>query len=198
MNTPLTVRTHPFGLAVATLMLTLAWAPVHAQVQSAPPMMKASQVTEDLLVDALAIDVPMADEAASGATRSIRPSMRPSASQKPAGPGKASLLISFATGSAELSRETIQVLQTVAKALQSDRLAGFAFRVEGHADPRGGNDYNLKLSEGRAQAVVAYLTGKLGVLPERLAAVGKGATELVDTQRPDSPENRRVTIVTNR
>ena len=198
MNTLFAVRAHRSVLAASTLMLALAGTPVWAQSQPAAPMIKAGQVTEDLLVDALAIDVPMSDEAASGTTRSIRPSMRPTAAQKPAGPGKASLLISFATGSADLTRETIQVLQTVAKALQSDRLAGFAFRVEGHADPRGGTDYNLKLSQDRAQAVVAYLTGTLGVLPDRLAAVGKGASELVDTRHPDSPENRRVTIVTNR
>jgi OOP family OmpA-OmpF porin len=86
----------------------------------------------------------------------------------------------------------------VAKALQSDRLAGFGFRVEGHADPRGTSDYNMKLSEERAQAVVSYLTNKLGVLPERLHAVGKGDTELFNPQRPEAIENRRVTIVTTK
>ena len=115
---------------------------------------------------------------------------------KPAAPGKANLLITFATGSSELTPETIRVLETVAKALQSDKLAGFAFRIEGHADPRGGADYNLKLSEERAQSVAAYLTTKLGVLPERIQPVGKGSTELLNTQQPDAVENRRVTIVT--
>jgi outer membrane protein OmpA-like peptidoglycan-associated protein len=88
------------------------------------------------------------------------------------------------------------VLQTVAKALQSDRLAGFAFRIEGHADPRGTPEFNLKLSEDRARSVVAYLTAKAGVLPERLQPVGKGSTELLNLQQPDAAENRRVTIVT--
>ena len=86
----------------------------------------------------------------------------------------------------------------MAKALQSDRLAGFAFRIEGHADPRGGADYNLKLSEERAQSVVAYLTTKLGVLPERLSAVGKGSSEPINAQQPGAIENRRVTIVTTK
>ena len=128
--------------------------------------------------------------------QALRPSLRPTAATKPPGPGKASLLITFATGSSDLSAETIQVLEKVAKALQSDRLAGFAFRIEGHADPRGAADANQKLSQERAQAVVTYLTAKLGVLPDRLQPVGKGASELLNPQHPEAAENRRVTIVT--
>ena len=74
---------------------------------------------------------------------------------KPAALGKANLLITFPTGSAELTPETLRVLQTLGKALQSDRLAGFVFRIEGHADPRGTVESNIKLSEERAQTVAA-------------------------------------------
>ncbi|MEK8051502.1 OmpA family protein [Ideonella sp. DXS22W] len=183
------------GVTGAVLALWTATA-VQAQKAPAAPLLKASQVTEDALVDALEINPPPSEAAASGAMRSIRPSLRPGAATKPPGPGKASLLITFATGSAEITPETVQVLEKVAKALQSDRLAGFAFRVEGHADPRGGEDLNQKLSAERAQAVVSYLTTKLGVLPERLSSVGKGASELLNPQKVDAPENRRVTIVT--
>lgn len=182
------------ALAAVLLATTGAWA------QGTAPVLKSNQVTEDVLVDALAIDVPEPADAASGATRGFRPSVRPSSAStqpaKPAAPGKANLLITFATGSSELTPETIKVLETLAKALQSDRLAGFAFRIEGHADPRGSADLNLKLSEERAQSVAAYLTNKLGVLPERIQPVGKGSTELLNPNQPDAQENRRVTIVT--
>ena len=167
-----------------------------AQAQTAAPVLKNSQVTEDVLIDALEIAPPPLPEGASGTTRALRPSLRPTAATKPAGPGKASLLITFATGSSDLSAETIKVLEKVAKALQSDRLAGFAFRIEGHADPRGAADANQKLSQERAQAVVTYLTAKLGVLPDRLQPVGKGASELLNPQHPEAAENRRVTIIT--
>lgn len=167
-----------------------------AQAQTAAPVLKNSQVTEDVLIDALEIAPPPLPEGASGTTRALRPSLRPMAATKPAGPGKASLLITFATGSSDLSAETIKVLEKVAKALQSDRLAGFAFRIEGHADPRGAADANQKLSQERAQAVVTYLTAKLGVLPDRLQPVGKGASELLNPQHPEAAENRRVTIIT--
>ncbi|GCL64257.1 OmpA family protein [Pseudaquabacterium pictum] len=188
-------------LALAGAAVTPAW----AQATAPAPVLKTSQVTEDALVDALAIDVPEPAEAASGATRGFRPATRPGGSTfqpakagpaKPAAPGKANLLITFATGSAELTPETIKVLETVAKALQSDKLAGFAFRIEGHADPRGGLEYNLKLSEERAQSVASYLTTKLGVLPDRIQPVGKGSTELLNPGQPEAQENRRVTIVT--
>ncbi len=185
---------HRLCAVAATLLITGPWA--GAQAQPAVPTLKNAQVTEDALVDALTIDVPMSADAASGTTRSLRLSVRPGQAAKPPGPGKANLLITFATGSSELTAETIQVLGKVAKALQSDRLAGFAFRIEGHADPRGGADLNQKLSQERAQSVVAYLTGKLGVLPERLQPVGKGSSELLNPQHPEAEENRRVTIVT--
>jgi OOP family OmpA-OmpF porin len=37
-----------------------------------------------------------------------------------------------------------------------------------------------------------------GILPERLVPVGKGSSEPLNADRPDAPENRRVTIVTKR
>jgi OmpA-OmpF porin, OOP family len=163
---------------------------------AAEPVLKPGQVTESALVEALAIEAPQAD--ANGQTRSIRPTMKAGGASQAAGAGRASLLITFPTGSADLTPETVKALDTVGKALQSDRLAGFAFRVEGHADPRGGAELNLKLSEQRAQSVVSYLVDKVGILPDRLSAVGKGSAELLNTERPEAPENRRVTIVTTR
>lgn len=162
---------------------------------AAEPVLKPGQVTEDALVEALAIDAP---QDAIGQTRSIRPTVKPGGSSQAAGGGRASLLITFPTGSSDLTPETVRALQTVGKALQSDRLAGFAFRVEGHADPRGGAELNLRLSAQRAQSVVSYLVDKVGIVPDRLSAVGKGSAELLNTERPDAPENRRVTIVTTR
>jgi outer membrane protein OmpA-like peptidoglycan-associated protein len=171
--------------------IALALPALHA----AEPVLKPGQVTEDALVNALAIEAP---QDAVGQTRSIRPTMKAPSSTQAAGPGRASLLITFPTGSATLTPETIKALDTVGKALQSDRLAGFSFRVEGHADPRGGAEMNLTLSEQRAQSVVSYLVDKVGILPDRLNAVGKGSSELLNAEKPDAPENRRVTIVTTR
>src|SRR4051794_26547116 len=45
--------------------------------------------------------------------------------------------------------------------------------VEGHADSRGTNEYNLALGERRANAVKEYLVG-LGVMGDRMVVVSKG------------------------
>jgi outer membrane protein OmpA-like peptidoglycan-associated protein len=179
-------------LIAATLA---AGAAIQAHAQPQAPVLKGSQVTESALIDALAIEAP---EAASGATRGFRPAVRGDAKAPKPGPGKASLLITFATDSSELAGDAQVSLAALARALQSDTLAGFSFRVEGHADARGDAAHNLELSQMRAQAVAAYLVKAHGVLPERLTAVGKGSSEPLNAARVDAPENRRVTIVTVR
>jgi outer membrane protein OmpA-like peptidoglycan-associated protein len=183
----------PILLAAATLLVTTA-----ATAQTKDDVLKGSQVSESALIDALAIEGP---QAASGATRGFRPMVRASGpdakATKPAA-GRASLLITFATDSSELDGESKASLDVLARALQSDALAGFSFRVEGHSDPRGDATRNLELSQRRAQSVAAYLVQTHGILAERLQAIGKGSSEPLNTARIDAPENRRVTIVTIR
>lgn len=186
-----------FGPMLAALSLAFA---ALLPAQAAEPVLKNKDVTESALIDALAIEPPAS---ASGATRGFKPAA-PGAGgaaavpSKPAGPGRANLLIIFDTGSATLTSDSQSALDTVAKALQSDALAGLTFRVEGHADARGESEANRKLSQARAESVVNYLVSKHGILPERLAATGKGSAEPLNKARVDAPENRRVTIVTTR
>jgi OOP family OmpA-OmpF porin len=165
--------------------------------QAQAPVLKGSDVSEQALVEALTIEAPMSPE---GKTRGFKPA-QPVDSQgralKP-GPGKASLLITFPTDSAEITPETKATLDTLARAVQSDALAGFSFSVEGHADARGDPEHNMQLSRMRAEAVVTYLVSQQGILPQRLSPVGKGSNEPLNKTRIDAPENRRVTIVTIR
>lgn len=185
---------HTFMRLGCALLVFTAATLVHAQQK----VTKITEATEEGIADALDIGVEP-DTAASGALRGIRPTTRESApGRKAAGPGRSNLLITFATNSAELTAESKQALTTVARALQSDKLAGFAFSIEGHADPRGQSEANLKLSEARAKSVVDYLVTTHNILPDRLLAVGKGSSELLNADKPDAAENRRVTIVTKR
>lgn len=176
------------GLCAAACVLLM---PAQAQ----ETVLKGSQVTESALIDALAIDGPVGPD---GKTRGFRPVTK--AGEKPAAPkpnaGKASLLITFQANSAELTSETMATLDVLARALQSDTLAGFTFKVEGHADPRGDAARNLLLSQQRAESVANYLVTKHSILTERLSAIGKGSSEPLNKERADAPENRRVTIVT--
>jgi outer membrane protein OmpA-like peptidoglycan-associated protein len=184
---------HARRLQAAALLAGMALA---CWAQTPEPVLKGKDVTESALVDALSVEGPSAPE---GATlRGFKPMQRPTTGAPKAGPGRASLLITFAFDSSELTDEAKSVLDTLARAMQSDNLAGLTFKVEGHADPRGVAEHNQKLSQTRAEAVVEYLVSKHGILVERLQPLGKGSSEPYDPARPDAPENRRVTIVTNR
>ena len=66
--------------------------------------------------------------------------------------------------------------------------------LEGHTDATGSEGYNLRLSERRATAVVAYLAGR-GVARERLQAAGYGEQRLLPAYAPGDDRQRRVEIV---
>jgi outer membrane protein OmpA-like peptidoglycan-associated protein len=51
--------------------------------------------------------------------------------------------------------------------------------IRSHTDARAADDYNMRLSENRARAVVDYLVAR-GIQPNRLAAKGYGETQLIN------------------
>jgi outer membrane protein OmpA-like peptidoglycan-associated protein len=67
--------------------------------------------------------------------------------------------------------------------------------VVGHTDSTGAEDYNQRLSEGRALSVARYLESK-NVNPVRLATTGKGETQPIarNTSESGRQANRRVEI----
>ena len=68
--------------------------------------------------------------------------------------------------------------------------------IEGHTDNIGGDDFNMKLSQARANAVIAAMA-EYGMQPERLEAKGFGETNpLADNGNADGrKQNRRVNAV---
>jgi outer membrane protein OmpA-like peptidoglycan-associated protein/tetratricopeptide (TPR) repeat protein len=52
-------------------------------------------------------------------------------------------------------------------------------KVNSHTDSRGKDDYNMKLSQNRAKATVAYIV-KAGVPADRLSSEGFGETQLIN------------------
>lgn len=176
------------GAAAGAAMLTVALpAPVGAQ----GVMFKVNELDEAALIDALT------PPPTGVRTRSIlvRPKAKGAPGENPRA-GAASVTITFATGSADITQSSQSALDVIARALSSDRLTRFSFAVEGHADPRGESDYNLQLSQARAESVVAYLVQKHSLARDRLHAVGKGESELARPDVPTAPENRRVTFKT--
>lgn len=101
------------------------------------------------------------------------------------------LLVTFEFNSNALTPQAKQNLSEFAKALKDPRLSEGKFAVEGHTDARGGDRYNLVLSQKRAGAVVKYLASA-GVRPDRLLAKGYGKEKPRDGTDPLDPVNRRV------
>jgi outer membrane protein OmpA-like peptidoglycan-associated protein len=74
------------------------------------------------------------------------------------------------------------------------------FELGSHTDARGNDEYNLTLSQKRAEAVVDYLISK-GINRERLIAKGYGETQIinrcangVDCSDEEHQQNRRTTF----
>jgi outer membrane protein OmpA-like peptidoglycan-associated protein len=139
--------------------------------------------------------------AAVAKTRSLTPG-EGSAAAPPAGePGSGrlpDLRLLFKFNSAQLLPEATQQLDQLADAIGRDTMTVFRFQVAGHTDASGGEGYNLRLSQERAESAVAYLVDQRGVDPARLQAEGFGEQQLADAAHPTSPKNRRVEVVTVR
>lgn len=112
----------------------------------------------------------------------------------PVAPRKVSFQVEFEFDSAKLSPKATQILDELARALQSPDLSAGRFQLTGYTDASGRAAYNLKLSKARAESVRDYLVSKGGIAASRLEAGGKGSENLLDPANPTSGVNRRVEI----
>jgi outer membrane protein OmpA-like peptidoglycan-associated protein len=109
--------------------------------------------------------------------------------------------------SAELQPGAITELQKLATLIKRNPNAKFT--IEGYSDSFGSADYNLDLSQRRADSVAGYLVQALGVNPAQVRARGFGTAKLmvqprainasdpaaVDMEISRQRPNRRVVIV---
>jgi OOP family OmpA-OmpF porin len=109
-------------------------------------------------------------------------------------PAAVALDVKFALGSADLTDAARQTIGQLAKAIKSDQLAPYRFKLEGHTDSTGKPDANMVLSQHRAEAVKGYLVGNFGIAADRLEAVGRGQEEPLDPGHPEAGVNRRVQV----
>ena len=100
----------------------------------------------------------------------------------------------FDTGKANLKSATSQHLGDLAQFLAKYPQRGAI--IEGHTDSVGGSDYNLQLSQRRADSVRDFLLGR-GILSSRMSSSGKG--EQLPIAGNDSAsgrqQNRRVEVI---
>ncbi|MTI01169.1 OmpA family protein [Roseibium sp. RKSG952] len=103
--------------------------------------------------------------------------------------------INFDFDSARIQPDSYETIGVIADALHTPYLMGQVFFVVGHTDAKGARDYNLELSQRRADAVREALVTTFQVPPGSLEAVGLGEEQLQDRSNPDAAVNRRVQLI---
>lgn len=101
--------------------------------------------------------------------------------------------VTFATNSSDINAKFYEVLNSVAIVLKEyDKTL---IDVTGHTDSTGSDQYNMELSQRRAQSVAGYLIGQ-GLNGQRFYVVGAGESQpIADNNTPAGREqNRRVEI----
>ena len=101
--------------------------------------------------------------------------------------------IYFETDSAEIRDISFPILDAVSATLRGNPQITL-IEVQGHADERSSDAYNLRLTSDRSASVVNYLVQRGGVPRDRLRAVGYGERCPVDAGHNAAAweRNRRV------
>ncbi len=110
--------------------------------------------------------------------------------------GRVSLYgILFDFNKSEIKPQSRPALDEIAKYLTAD--PGRRLHVVGHTDGASGFDFNIRLSEQRAKAVVAELVRGYGIAADRLRGNGVGLLAPIATNATEEgrAKNRRVELV---
>lgn len=67
--------------------------------------------------------------------------------------------------------------------------------IAGNTDAKGSREYNIKLSQLRADAIRDALINPFGISPSRIETVGLGEEQMLNSRNPEAAENRRVQLI---
>ena len=100
----------------------------------------------------------------------------------------------FDTNKATIKKVSFELLNQVAQAMQDNPT--IKVEIQGHTDSQGNDNFNMKLSQRRAESVRTYLIGK-GVAADRMVPQGYGETVPIADNRTSAgrAQNRRVEFV---
>jgi outer membrane protein OmpA-like peptidoglycan-associated protein len=99
--------------------------------------------------------------------------------------------LNFEFGKADIKKDSFPYLDKLADTL--NKAKNWTLEIQGHTDDKGGDDFNMKLSQNRADAVKNYLITK-GVLLDSITAKGFGESKPLVPNDSDAnrEKNRRV------
>ncbi len=108
--------------------------------------------------------------------------------------GKAILYINFDAGKSTIKKESLPVVEQIIEMM--NQAPDIYISVEGHTDSDGSSEFNLKLSEARAKAVVDAIV-KGGIEKMRLTSKGFGEEQSIadNSTEEGKAKNRRVELI---
>jgi OOP family OmpA-OmpF porin len=104
--------------------------------------------------------------------------------------------VQFDPDASTIRPESYQTLGRIADALCHSTLLPYGFLIVGRTDSTGKREYNLTLSQKRADSIRDALVTTFKISPKRLQAVGLGEEQLQDSARPTATINQQVQVVT--
>lgn len=102
--------------------------------------------------------------------------------------------VNFEFNKATLTPASTAILDDVVSSLEA--FDTITIEIRGHTDNVGGNEYNLRLSQARAESVMNYMAGK-GIARDRMRAVGFGEEKPIADNATEEgrAQNRRVEMI---
>lgn len=99
--------------------------------------------------------------------------------------------LNFEFGKADIKKESYPYLDKLAETLLKAK--NWTLEIQGHTDDKGSDEFNMKLSQSRANSVKNYLVSK-GIIAETITATGLGESKPLVANDSDSnrDKNRRV------
>jgi len=104
--------------------------------------------------------------------------------------------VQFDPDASTIRPESYQTLGRIADALCHSRLLRSGFLIVGRTDATGKREYNLTLSQKRADSIRDALVNTFKISSKRLQAIGLGEEQLQDAARPTAAINQQVQVVT--
>jgi OmpA-OmpF porin, OOP family len=109
---------------------------------------------------------------------------------------KISIDIRFDPDSSIVRPESYQTLGLIADAMVRATMLPYAFLIIGRTESTGKRDYNLTLSQRRADSIRDVLVNTFKISSKRLQTLGLGEEQLQDSNQPTAAVNQQAAIVT--
>jgi OmpA-OmpF porin, OOP family len=186
------------GLLTACVMFAMPAAPAFAQAVVATESMVGQLAGPETFPD---MDVAVLRQQALDRVKSKAdavPSKRPPVAAQLLKLPHLNLDIQFNPDSPVIRPDSYRMLGRIADTFADPMMLPYGFLIVGHTESTGKREYNLTLSQRRADSIRDVLVTTFKISPKRIQAVGLGEEQLQDAEHPKAPANRQIQIVTVR